>query len=1375
MSKFSVKKPFTIFVAVFFVLILGVVSFTRMSTDLLPDISLPYVVVLTTYPGASPDKVGSTVTEPLESGLGTVTGVENVTSRSAENYSMVMLEFEEDTNMDSAMVKLSSALDLIPLPDDAGKPMVLALSMNMVPVLYASVDMEGMDLYELSDFVEETVVPQLERQDGVASVDTIGLLEKTVEIRLDQKKIDTFNDKLAASVNEKLADAKKEIDDAQKELDNAKKELDNAAEELDSSKTSTAGQLGSASALMAQAAATQAAYSAQLMSLQASKTALQTEKQAYLDAGVLDAYNQINEQLEMLSSYETYLPTDLSDLTNLIPSAGGEDSAGGAAPAGEGEETSSDSKETDSPEADAEPAGDGTETDPSGEEPAVPSIQDLISQIVVPFYTFPQNIPDAVEHPEKLTALTDYLASVGQAEAAAAFSYDTLVQLNNAVNTRLPQIDTELANLETEIAAAQVVLDTVNAQVQDALNQYPTLESGKIIAAAELGSASAQLESGKATIESSQAQLDEALKSYENGRDTALANANLDALLNMETLSSLIYAQNFAMPAGYIYENDDQYLLKVGDEFADASELENALLADIDGIGEIHLNDVATVTWIDNAGDQYAKVNGRDGVVISVSKVSTAAAAEVSKTCNDTIAQLEAQYDGLQIVNLMDQGDYIDIIVGSVLQNLMIGAILAMIVLAIFLRSVLPTLVVAFSIPLSVLTAVVLMYFSGISLNLLSLSGLALSIGMLVDNSIVVIENIYRLRGMGVSAAKAAVSGAKQVAGAIAASTLTTICVFFPIVFTTGLVRELFVDLALTMTYALLASLLIALTVVPAMSSAMLRNKQPKEQAMMKALYNGYEKVLRFFLRVKIIPIAAAVVLFILCAAQALNTGMILFPDMGGEQMSATMNFPEELSDEEVFEKADRAMAQMTQIPGVEYVGILSGSSNVGSVSAASLVSGSGGTHQLQIFILLDEETGKNNTAVARRLEDICTELEPEEYSVATSNMDISSYMETGLSVNIYGSDTDTLLSVSEDVMALVREVDGFTNISNGQEAADTTIELTIDKDQAIRYGLTVAQVLQELSANLTTDQKATMLTFDGKQYEVHLVDDEKAVDLADLMDYEFEVAVTDSDGETQTEIHTLSEFASMKKGMSLATIQRENQRNYITVSAQAEEGFNTTLLTRTLEEKLRDYPAPDGVSIEIGGETQEIMNALKDIVLMIILAILFIYLIMVAQFQSLLSPFIVIFTIPLAFTGGFIGLFIAGEEISLTAMIGFLMLTGIVVNNGIVFVDYTNQLRMHGMEKRDALVKTGRNRMRPILMTMLTTVLSMSVMVFSTDAASAMSRGMAIVVIGGLLYATFMTLFIIPVLYDILFRKEPKVIDVGTDEELNSLPEDVY
>lgn len=328
-----------------------------------------------------------------------------------------------------------------------------------------------------------------------------------------------------------------------------------------------------------------------------------------------------------------------------------------------------------------------------------------------------------------------------------------------------------------------------------------------------------------------------------------------------------------------------------------------------------------------------------------------------------------------------------------------------------------------------------------------------------------------------------------------------------------------------------------------------------------------------------------------------------------------------------------------------------------------------------------------------------------------------------------------------------------------------------MNKDKAMRYGLTVAQVFQELSGKLSTDKEATTITVDDQDYKVKLVDDRDELKTNNLLSYKFETTVTDDQGKQKKETHKLKEFADVKEAKSLTTLKRENLSNMISVTASVKDGENATLLSRDLQKQLDKYETPDGYDVKISGESETNNEMMKNMLLMISLAILFIYLIMVAQFQGLLSPFIVLLTIPLAFTGGLLGLLIAGEELSVMSMMGFLVLAGVVVNNGIVFVDYVNQLRLDGVSQKDALVETGVTRMRPILMTALTTVLAMSTMVFSTDTSAQMSRGMAIVTIGGLLYATLMTLFIVPVFYDIFYRRKMKKIDLG--DESNLMDED--
>jgi len=1362
MPKFSVKKPFVVLVAVIMVLVLGGVSFTRMTTDFLPNMNLPYMMVITTYPGASPEKVQKDITEPMESGTGTVNGVKNVTSQSMENASLVTLEFEDDTDMDAAMVKVSSAVNQLDLPDTAGSPMIMEISADMMSTMITSVDYKGKDRIELSKFVEDVVIPEIQRQDGVANVTESGSVVKSIEVVLNQEKIDGINEEVLAKTDKELAKAKKKIDKAKKKLEKGKKELEEQKAKLEEQQEQQSAELAKYSKMMNEAIATKTAYTSQLTSLKASRTALQTEKKAYNENGVVKSYNQMNNAIKMLRDafkedgagykaiYEAAYKQIIVAMAQEMAKAAGMDT-----------EITEDNIE-ELLEQYKELLGDTLDEYIQKAEEQAKGIADAQAQTQLE--ALPENVKDAIDNPGKLDALKKVMESQGQEEAAKNFTKKNLSALYDIVEVRIPQIDVALGNLKTEIAAANAIVKQVTKSIAEAEERYEQVESGKITAAAAFGSANAQISSAEATLKNSESELESAQKSFKKSKKQALENANLDELLTMEQLSNILTAENFSMPAGYISEDETQYLIKVGDEYNSIDEMKNAVLCNIKDIGDIKLSDVADINVVDNSADSYGKVNGNDAVLLSISKSSTAGTSDVSNGCNKAFEKLEKENKGLRFTNLMDQGDYIKLIVDSVLSNLLWGALLAIIVLFIFLKDVRPTIVVAFSIPLSVLFAIVLMYFTNITLNIISLSGLALGIGMLVDNSIVVVENIYRLRSKGVPVARAAVMGANQVAGAIFSSTLTTICVFLPIVFTDGITRQIMQDMCLTIAYSLSASLVVALTVVPGMGATLLKKASTKKHRWFDAIVNVYGRAACFCLRFKIIPLVITIVLLVFSVKKVLEMGIVFIPEMGSEQMSVSFTAPSDTSKEEDYKLADDIAGEIQEIKGVQTIGTMlsSATSIMGSMSTD--------TKSYSAMILLEEDYANRNKEIAAKIEKILEDKKLEDYSVSESNMDMSGMMGSGLEVNIYGKDIDKLVKISEDVKKMVEDTKGFEEITNGQEDADKELVVQVNKKKAMRLGLTVAQVYAGLSSGLLTDKDSTSLTVNDEDYDVKIVDKREELNTKNIMDYEFETTKTNDKGEVKKKKHKLKEFAELKEGTSIAAVKRENLVNYVSVTAATKENYNTTLLSRDLEKTISKYDVPDGYEIKISGESETNNEMVSSMLTMIGLAIVFIYLIMVAQFASLLSPFIILFTIPLAFTGGLIALLITGEEISVMALMGFLVLAGVVVNNGIVFVDYANKLRLDGMEKREALVETGKTRMRPIMMTALTTILAMSVMAVSQDSTAAMGRGMAIVIIGGLVYATFMTLFIVPVLYDIFYRKELKKIDLGDENTLNEV-----
>ena len=1379
MEKFSVKKPFTILVMVVAIIILGFVSLSGMTTDLLPKMSLPYLLVITTYPGASPEKVESSVSEPVESALGSISGVKNVYSMSYENYGIVELEFADGTDMDSAMVKVSSALDSVKsaLPEECGSPNIMEISMDMMASVYLAASYEGKDIQETSRFVEDTLIPYLERQEGVTSISDIGIVENSISVDLNQDKIDVLNEKILAKTNDafadavdqlndakkqlleseqKLADSTQELVDGQKDIDDGRTKLDDAQKELDEQKEKLEDAKGS---------------------LEDQKK--DTENKLATASQALDQLNALQTDLLTLQAQEASLKATITQIEKSLEEQG---------------KTTND----------------------------IPNVVAGLDQMSTVLTSSLMNLTD-----QNSTYVNSALAAVNPAMSLHSLgideaTWDTLTpegrkellqktadgyQTQKALLSGYKDYVSSLNSLQVEKAGVQAAVSAAEAELKKSGVSYTDIEKAKIEAAAGFGAASAQISSGQSALNSAQTTLDSnkesldsaqdqitegwdsiadakkqladgwdqyntSLENFEAQKAEALRNANADQLVNMQTLSQLIYAQNFAMPAGYLDDaEDNSWLLKVGSNYESVDELSNIVLTNIEDIGDVRLCDVADITVIDNADDSYARLNGQSAVVLSVFKSSTAGTNEVSKNIAAAISELEEQYPGLSVLTLMDQGDYITMIINGVLQSMIVGAALAILILALFLKDVKPTIVVAVSIPLSVLTALILMYFTDISLNMMSLSGLALGIGMLVDNSIVVIENIYRLRSKGVGAARAAVQGTKQVAGAIIASTLTTVCVFLPMVFTAGTVRELMMPISLTIIFTLAASLLIAMTVVPAAGSTLLRNSKEKKHPFFDKVQDIYGKMLAFCLKVKVVPLTIAIGLLVYSIWAVMRMGIVMIPDMTSNQIEISVQMPEDTDKEECYKRADQVLDAMTTIDGIGDVGAMAGGDTTLVASSSGM---SDSTYDQFTFLVLTENENAGKEEVNR----ICREIEERtadidcELTISTGMSEMSTMMGSGLSVKVYGDDLDTLTKITQDICDLAATIPGYENISNGQEEPDQVIRLVLDKDAAMRKGLTVAQIFSELNGKMTESTDAATVTIDGEDMKIVVKDGREPLTRENLLDYNFEIQTTDDNGNTVTEDHPLSEFATLKLEEGVQSINRENQSRYMTVTATVAEGSNATLLSRELQPLIDAYELPDGYTIDTAGESDMVNQMVIQMSKVLLLGLALIYLVMVAQFQSLLSPFIVLFTVPLAFTGGLIGLLLMNEPLSVMGMMGFVVLLGTVVNNGIVFVDYANQLRVGGLERREALIATGKTRMRPILMTALTTILAMASLLFGDDLSSQMSKGMAIVVAGGLAYATLMTLFIIPVMYDILFKRKPLQVDIGS-ENLDDVPDD--
>ena len=1250
LSKFSIKKPFTILVAVVIVIVFGVIALTKMTPDLFPKINTPYVIVMTTYPGASPEEAESEITKPMEQQLATLSNIKNVTSVSAANYSMIQLEFSDSVNMDSVSVDIRDKIDQIEgvLPDTAGTPVVMKISMDMMPVVTAAVGMDDKSSGEVSQFTKDNLLSQMEGVEGVASVSAMGMVDDNVQIVLSQDKIDAVNSKVAAAINSQMGDAEGQMKSGMAAAKKGKKQIQDGKKAVKDGQSQAAKQLAATKTKLQESRD-------QLVSLKQNGPAIKAlheQYKKYKDDPIMGP--QIESQLKALG-------IDPSSLDQLVP-------------------------------------------------------------------------------------------QIDQADA------------------QLKQIDKALEDLDAQGSAMNF----------------------------ELGSKYADLTSAEGTVESTVNQLQSALSQLQSSKEAALASADMTGVITMQNVSAILSAQNFSMPAGYITDGKAEVLVSVGDKIKDKDELEDLILFDmgIDGLDPIRLCDVATVSYTDDDAETYAKINGNNGVLLSFTKQSSYATADVSENITDKFAQLEKEYkdDSLSFTTLYDQGDYIHIVINSVLQNLLLGAILAIVILLVFLRDLRPTLITAVSIPLSVIFAIVLMYFSGVTLNMISLAGLAIGVGMLVDNSIVVVENIYRLRSMGYSRVQAAVSGAVQVAGAITASTLTTICVFVPIIFVDGMTRDIFTDLALTVAYSLLASLLIALTLVPAMARGLLK-KETRLTVLSQTgrFMDKYRAAVRWALSHKAIVLIAAVVLLVGSSGLALMRGLSFMPSMSTPQISATIQMPKESTLKETSDTTDKIVKEIRKVDGVETTGAMLSSDTAGMMGMSGM---SQDVTSTMVYIILDEDKADNGKIIARKLDKLAKKYNCE--IVTSADMDMSSMMGgSGVQIKLYSEDLKQLRTAGVAVERKLKNMKSLEDVSTIDEDSSKELHVVVNKNQAMKYGLTVAQVYQQISAKLTKESTATTLSENGSSMDVVVENStSKAFTREDLENMKLKASgsagssgaaggsgstaasggsmsgasgssaggASSSASSGSSEVK-LSSIADIQTTASLSEINHDNQKRSLSVTASVKDGYNITHVNSDVQKMIKkEKLIPSGVKVDYGGENEEIMHSMKQMMLMLLVGFILVYLVMVAQFQSLRSPFIVIFTIPLAFTGGMLALLICGQDVSVVSMMGFVMLMGVVVNNAIVLVDCINRFRLEGMDMESAVIEAGAVRMRPVLMTAITTILGLLPLAIGLGTGAEMMQPVAIVCIGGLLYATLTTLIVIPIMYRLFAKKHMEKI---AEEEL--------
>ena len=791
--------------------------------------------------------------------------------------------------------------------------------------------------------------------------------------------------------------------------------------------------------------------------------------------------------------------------------------------------------------------------------------------------------------------------------------------------------------------------------------------------------------------------------------------------INIQSLIAAIKSENVNIPIGSIVEGDYGVLVRTSNSIKNLDDIKNIRIKTNSG-EVVKLSDIANIGYEDKKEESFSKIDGNDALILTIQKESTANTVDVSRKINKKLEELKEKNSDLEVIKIIDQGEIIEFMVSAVKKNAVIGGILAIIVLLLFLKDIRTTIIMGISIPISIVWTFVMVYFSGLTLNMISLGGIALGIGMLVDNSIVVIESIYRYKKLGYNNSEAALYGTKEVSKAIIASTITSICVFFPIVFVQGIAADIFKEMALTVTFSLISSLIVSFTLVPVLASKLLKNDSlNKENKTVEKLKKLYEKALIYSLD-KRKNIIGLVVLFIILGGIAFSgVGIEFFPTSDQGIVNVKLETPNGTLNNILKEESLKLADEVKEVDGVANVS-LKGKDNTANIS-----------------ILLDKNRKKSDKEIARDIRKVLSDVPGVKVEVSTGGTQMS--QGSPISISVKGADFNVLEEVSNEVLKRMETISGIENIKSTNSDKSEEIKISIDKEKSAKYGLNALTISQSISGYFK-NTRVMNLRIDNSNYEVYISPiSNKNPDLESLK----EVTVTSITGSKIP----LLQICKIERGEGFSEIYRTDGLREVTISAGL-DGKPLNEAVKEIKNSLNDYNIPQGYEIVYGGEIEQMKDAFSQMALALILAVLLVYMVMAAQFESLINPFIIMFTVPLAFIGAIIVLFYTGVTISIPAMIGFVMLTGIIVNNGIVLIDFINKEKEKGIETRQAIINSGKTRLQPILMTALTTIIGLLPMALGIGEGNEIQLPLAMTVIGGLTIGTLLTLIVIPVVYSI-------------------------
>jgi HAE1 family hydrophobic/amphiphilic exporter-1 len=820
--------------------------------------------------------------------------------------------------------------------------------------------------------------------------------------------------------------------------------------------------------------------------------------------------------------------------------------------------------------------------------------------------------------------------------------------------------------------------------------------------------------------------------------------------LSIDQVVNVVRAENLNVTGGSVTEGAQKYSLRTIGRLDDLSEIRAIIVGSNNG-KPVYLESVANVYSGYMDDDTDVKVDSSDAIILAVQKQSGTNTVLISNRVQERIETIKRSLpEDVNLVELFVSADFINDAISNVWQVALLGGILAVFVLLIFLRNLPTTLIVAVSIPLSIIITIIAMYFFNLTLNMLSLGGLALGIGMLVDNSIVIIENIFRYRESGAKAGEAARHGSQEMANAIIASTLTTVAVFLPLVlFIRGLARELFRDLAFTVTFSLLASLLVALTVIPMLSSRIRRVTIKKKSntlldveeelkgrgAALRFLDRIYGASLGWALKHKALVLIVIALLFAGSLAMIPRVGVELFPE--SDQGMIMMNIETSVGTDidTTREAVEKIYTIVEENVPEKRVAVVQAGAAGGFFSTTAANTGS-----IQIALKDLNERDRTDREIIESLRPLVAQVPGTKvrFSSGFGPGGGGAGMSGGLTVSIRGNDLEQGKELGVKVEKIMESVDTIQDAQVSREEGLPEYRIRVDRNRAAQYGLTAAQVGTTIRRAFAGETVATVL-YEGEEVDVRVRF--KAEDRMSVQDIN-RITVSSPLGFSVP----LTNLVEVEKAYGPVSIARENQQRVINIDARVTGDVRTAV--NSIKEQVDRLAIPAGFSIVYGGSWEDIQAVVKDLVLVLILSMTLIYFIMAAQFESFRDPFIIMFTLPMTFVGVIWIHLLTGTIFSAFSGIGLLMLVGIVVNNGIILVDYTNLLRKRDYELTRAVVAAGRIRLRPILMTVLTTILALMPIAFFGGSGSELRKPMALTVTGGLLVSTVFTLILIPVLY---------------------------